>query len=190
MDYQIKAIRVIILFLMYANFSNAQDCVIQKVPAKPFNFNKKGLISNKYDSIKVTDSNSYQIMLINFDGYSNKSQSYCLSIGLNNKINVLVLTEDSIVYSGCINTINKYNISVVKNINELNEFLVSECSSVLSSHTKQVMVICNKSLNIWIEYISMDGHMKETLETSSSYSYLKDAYLLSKKVFSDLLLWY
>ena len=188
MDYKTQAIRIIGLYtlLLYSNIVTAQDCIIEKVPIKAFYFNQSGLINSKYENMKKTDSNNYQIMLINFLGYSNEKQCFYLSIDPNKKFNFETLTEDSIQLSGCINTTRKYNSEILSNRNDLNGFLVSECRSVLSSHTKQGLIICNNSLNIWIEYISMDGHMKESLNTNKNFLYLNEIYKLIEKVFKDL----
>lgn len=175
----------IALFLLFFKNIAAQECVIEQWPVKPLYFTQSGLINEKYESMKTSDTSSWQMMFINFLNFSNRKECYYLAVDTNKRIIFSVISEDSVLFSGCINTPERYNIKKLMEGNKINGFYKSECSSTVSSHKKQVLVICNNSANNWAEYISMDGFLKKTLNENNAYVYFKNVYLLIEAVFKD-----
>ena len=146
-----------------------------------------GLISREYDNLKKTDSINYKILLIKmYSNNTNGSFSYLISTDLKAKFTLKVLSQDSILYSGSIDSIGKYQTSNFLNSICSSGYFYSECNNVISSHSTEIMVVCNNSLDLWMEYVSFDGETKEVLNSDSKYTCLNKAYNLIEKVFSDL----
>ncbi len=189
MDYKTQGINKIVIaviFLIVVSSASAQRCAINKIDVKPFYFSQSGLISEMYEKIKINDSNNYQIMLINFLSQVNKKEAFYISIDSSKKFNVIGLTADSVLFSGCINTTKKYKSDFVFNSSMPSGFLISECSNVISSHKRSIMLVFNHSQNKWVEYTSMDGYIREALTENKEYAYLKSCYELLEIVFKDL----
>ncbi len=189
MDYQPLIIKIknLIFFILIVVYTPtfAQQCIINKVDSKPFYFSNYGCINKLYEKITTSESNSLQIMLINSFGQINKKEAFYISIDTLNRFNVSLLNEDSIVYTGILNTSEKYNTDILFNSSMPTGYLYSECQNIISSHKKSVLLVRDKN-KIWVEYTSMDGYMKEALFESKEFVYLNACYNLIEIVFKDL----
>lgn len=188
MAYKIRySSSIFFLSVFFANISVAQECPIQQEAFKTFYF-KPGTLTNKnYEQLKHNDKSAYQIMLINSSSLSNSTLSYYVSIDSNLNLKIVHIKNDSIIYSGCLNAnTQKYKLERMLRKKKLNGFYVSDCEKYISSHNKQLLVICKNESQLYVEYLQMNGHVKETLENQLNYLYLKDAYQILEDVFRDL----
>jgi hypothetical protein len=191
-DYKTQINRYISLSVLLTSVCAnivAQSCVIQKIPSKIFHFSQAGLITSKYEAMNKESVNNFQVMFIDFFGISNEQHCHYLSIDSAGKFDVSMFTKDSILFSGCITTTKKYTADSIFKPDSLNGFLLSNCKEGMGSHKRQILIVCNNATNTWIEYVSMDGHIKETLLVNKNLVYLTNAYNLLEKVFGDLRLW-
>lgn len=190
MDYQtqitnskLKLIPVL-LFIFINGYS--QKCPLMKIPEKRLSFNGVNYITELYDRIKVDDSSSCHIMLIRYFYQVNKKEAYCLSIERNKVISIKAVSEDSVIFSGFLNKKEKYNADFLLDSKPSNEYLISECNYVISSHKKSILLLYNHNAHAWIEYTSMDGHILEALLENKQYDYLLKSYKFLETVFQDV----
>ena len=176
---------LVILLLSFLN-SYTQKCPISSMSYEPFVFSNNGLISTLYNQIKIDDSSSCNIMYVIFLYQVNKKEAYCLSIDKHKNFTIKAVTTDSVVFSGCMQTTGKYDIDVILDAKLINGYLTSECNYVVSSHRKSMLLLFNHTTHKWVEYVSMDGYMKEAFQENKQYDFLQKCYNLLEAVFHDV----
>ena len=176
----------LITILSAASYAcSSQPCFAKETGFQLFALGKKGLITEMFEQSQVSDSDHYQIMLINsYGGQVNRAEAFYLSIDNENKINILKMTADSLYFSECINPDDKYQLDFLPNYEGSNAILMGECPRVLSSHTRSVFMVLNHSRQKRIEFYSLDGYAKEEI-SNGDHQFVKSCYFLLEKVFRD-----
>lgn len=187
MDCKKKILPILFLVVsIYNGFeSYGQNCSIYKTPYKAFGFDNSGLVGKEYDCIKRMDSSLYQIYFVTTSG--KKAEAYYISVDSFNHVHLRYSTEGMIknIDSTSLDSrgLNIYN--KLKNNDTLNGYYFGSCKNVLSWSYNRTLIICNHSKGKWIEYTSIDGHMKVALKENPEYQYLLEILNLLPKFFPD-----
>lgn len=174
-----------VIFFLISNVICAQNCAINNLDSLPFHFHHPGLIGKMYEKIRSNDSCRYQVMLIRSFSQMNRNEAYYVAIGSDRKIKITAITRDSVLLSRCLGNTDKYDIGFIAKSSMAGGYLISTCQNVVSSHKRIVLLFFDHSVNKWIEYASLDGFMKETLEENKNYIFLKLLYEFVGNVFKD-----
>lgn len=178
----IRKSQVFIILLFISNMVYAQDCVIHNLGDGIYHIKKTGLIGQLYDSIKGDKSNAYHIVLFRTFQQMNRKDAFYLCISPDKTCKVMAITEDSVLIDRFITESNKCNFDSITGLARQSCYLISECKN-MSSHQTSVLLVCNQSLKKWIEYTSIDGYMKRTLDRNGDYGDLKYVYDLIATIF-------
>lgn len=174
---------LVAIFLLIANVVYAQNCKISRVDS--FRFKQTGLIGKMYNGIKSCKDFCYQVMLVRSFAQMLKKEAFYIAINPDRKFKITAVVNDSVILSKDLLNTNKYNIGFIENNNMAGGELLSECRNVISSHKMYLLLFFDSSVNKWIEYTSMDGHMLESLNENKEYAFLKQLYELVALVFKD-----
>jgi hypothetical protein len=188
MDYLNRNSKVLILLffaIIIGRKTYSQECVIMATEFSPIYLKDLGKIEDIYSKMKLGDTSRIHLLYISLLSQVNKKEGFYLGIDLNQKIEMTAVTFDSVVFSKCISNNGKYNLDFLFGDTTGSGFYVSNCNNVVSSHRRSILMIFDTARKRWIEYTSLDGHMKESLTDDTKYKYFKGCYELIETVFKD-----
>lgn len=180
--------KVFVLFLfigIMVQKTYSQQCAITATEFSPIYLKDLGKIQEVYAKMKLGDTTRIQLMYIKISSQLNKKEAFYLGIDTNQKIEMVAVDTDSISFSKCILNNGKYNLEFLFRDSLPSGYYVSSCNYVLSSHQRGVLMIFDASRNRWLEYTSMDGYVKESLNEDVKFLYFKNCYELIVTVFKD-----
>jgi len=188
MGYLILNNKIFVLFLfigIIVQKTYSQQCAIRVTEFSPIYLKDLGKIQEVYSKLKLGDTSRIQLMYIRVSSQLNKKEAFYLGIDASQKIEMVEVDTDSIRFSKCISNTGKYNLEFLFRDSLATGYYVSSCKNVISSHQRGILMIYDASRNGWLEYTSMDGYMKESLNEDVKFWYLKGCYELITTVFKD-----
>jgi hypothetical protein len=193
MGYQSRTSKFLVLLTVAVIFGQkiySQQCVISATEFSPIYIKNLGKIQDLYSEMKLGESFETQLVYIKFLSQVNKVEAFYLGVNKDYKIEMKAMTPDSILFSKCIDNNGKYNFDFLASNSSFSGYYASNCSNIVSSHQRSILMVYDNARKRWIEFTSMDGYMEEALAENSKYKYFKDCYELIEKIFKDFDLTY
>jgi|LakMenE18May11ns_1017448.scaffolds.fasta_scaffold9937749_4 hypothetical protein len=188
MVFQNRSARILCL-LCYATILSlnafSQQCSINATEFKPIYFSDLGMIEKLYQEKKSSEIDRIHIIYIDVFSGLNKMEAIYLGIDTNRKIEMIIIDQYSIGVSRKISNTDMYKLDFLFSDSSTTGYYESSCKNVVSSHRRSVLMIFDAVSERWIEYVSMDGNMKEALQDDTNYEYLEHCYKLVCQIFKD-----
>lgn len=161
-----------ILFFIVCHNATAQNCTLTRLDSFAYHVKQRGKIEDLYNKVRL-DSSKFHIMLIKTSALLQNTEAVYVGINSRDICELIILNQDSVIYST--NRVKKaeYELNFIYQSDLVSANYYSECKEVISSHARYLLIFLNPSKGVIVEYLSMDGFMKETLLIANNDFLLK-----------------
>jgi hypothetical protein len=169
-------------FLFIVNHASAQNCAIDNVQRKIIDYSNFGKIFQDYEGLKLSNVNIFTIVLIKFSNNNRIVFSSWLSIDSINKSKIKIESQDTVISTKTVDLKTKNIRDSILMGNLKKGFFACNCGTQENSHSSEILIICNNSLNIWTEIVSLNGDLKGALLNNKEFASLNMIYHLISSI--------